>query len=59
MLVFMHMNAVWQSLNVCATKNFCAVITFTEIFAPLFYSHVELPITLQTLMIFAIYQDET
>jgi len=45
-------------LKWCATKNFCAVITFTEIFAPLFYSHVEVPITLQTLMTFAIYQDE-
>jgi len=26
----MHMNAVWQSLHVCATKNFCALPTFTE-----------------------------
>jgi len=33
---FMHMNAVWQSLYVCATKNCCALLTFTENFAPNF-----------------------
>ena len=31
----MHMNAVWQSLYVCATKNSCALLTFTEHFVPL------------------------
>jgi len=31
----MHMNAEWQSLYVCATKNYCALLTFTENFAPL------------------------
>jgi len=35
LLCFMHMNAVWQSLYVCATKNCCAVLVFTENFAPL------------------------
>jgi len=29
------MNAVWQSLYVCAAKNCCALLTFTENFAPL------------------------
>jgi len=32
---FMHMSAVCQSLYVCATKNFCALLTFTENLAPL------------------------
>jgi len=32
---FMHINAVWQSLYVCATKNRCALLTFIENFAPL------------------------
>jgi len=31
----MHMNAVRQSLYVCATKNCCALLTFTENFAAL------------------------
>jgi len=31
----MHMHAVWQSLYVCATKNFYMLITFTENFAHL------------------------
>jgi len=35
LLYFMHMNAVWQSLYACATKNCCALQTFTENFAPL------------------------
>jgi len=35
LLCFMHMNAVWQSLYVCATKNCCALLPFTENFAPL------------------------
>jgi len=35
LLYFMHMNAVWQSLYVCATKNCCALLTSTENFAPL------------------------
>jgi len=35
LLYFIHMNAVWQSLYVCATKNCCALLTFTEHFAPL------------------------
>jgi len=26
----MHMNAVWQRLYVCATKNSCAQLAFTE-----------------------------
>jgi len=30
---FMHMNAVWQSVYVCATKNCCALLTLTENFA--------------------------
>jgi len=34
-LYFMHMNAAWQSLYVCATKNLCELLTFTENFAPL------------------------
>jgi len=29
------MNAVWQSFYVCATKNCCALLTFTENFATL------------------------
>jgi len=29
----MRMNAVWQSLYVCDTKHFCALLTFTENFA--------------------------
>jgi len=28
----MHMNAVWQTLSVCATKNVCMLLTFTENF---------------------------
>jgi len=35
LLYFMHMNAVWQSLYVCATKNCCALLTFAENFPPL------------------------
>jgi len=35
LLYFMHMNAVWQSLYVWTTKNCCALLTFTENFAPL------------------------
>jgi len=35
LLYFIHMNAVWQSLYVCATKNCCALLTFTENVAPL------------------------
>jgi len=31
----MHVNAVWQSLYVFATKNCCALLTFTDNFAPL------------------------
>jgi len=26
----MHMNAVWQSFYVCATQNFCTLLTSTE-----------------------------
>jgi len=37
LLYFMHMNAVWQSLYVCATKNCWALLTFTEDFAPLVF----------------------
>jgi len=35
LLYFVHVNAVWQSLYVCAAKNCCALLTFTENFAPL------------------------
>jgi len=35
LLYFMHVNAVWQSLYVCTAKNCCALLTFTENFAPL------------------------
>ena len=31
----MHMKVVWQSLNVCATKNSARYLTFTENFSPL------------------------
>ena len=31
----MHMNAVWQSIYVCAGKNCCTLLTFTENFASL------------------------
>jgi len=34
LLCIIHINAVWQSLYVCVTKNFCALLTFTENFAP-------------------------
>jgi len=34
LLYFMHMNAVLQSLYVCATKYCCALLKFTESFAP-------------------------
>jgi len=34
-LLYMHMNAVWQSLYVWATKQLCVLLTFTENFAPL------------------------
>ena len=33
-LYIMHMKYLWQSLYVCATKNLCALLTFTENFAP-------------------------
>jgi len=33
LLYLMHMNAVWHSLYVCATKNCCALLTLTENFA--------------------------
>jgi len=32
---FMHMNAIWQSLYVCATKNCGMLLILTENFAPL------------------------
>jgi len=37
-LYFMHTNAVWRSLYACATKNFCAPLTFIENVASLLYS---------------------
>jgi len=35
LLYFIHMNAAWQSLYVCTIKICCALLKFTENFAPL------------------------
>ena len=35
LLYFIHLNAVWQSLYVCAAKNWCALLTFIENFGRL------------------------